>query len=100
MPTNRFPTGRESTCRRCSGVEGSIMRRFALPVAFATLTLLGTTGLATAVPAPPIELRAVVACSEGLQPLPPPDKECLAMNVLVGDLDIAGAGRQYPRDDT
>jgi hypothetical protein len=76
------------------------MRRFALPVVFATLTLLGSTGLATAVPAPPIELRAVVACSEGLQLLPPPDKECLAMDVLVGDLDIAGAGRQYPRDDT
>lgn len=75
------------------------MRQF-VRLVFAVLMLLGGTRLATAVPAPPIELRAVVACSEGLQPLPPPDKECLAKDVIVGDLDIAGAGHQYPRDDT
>jgi hypothetical protein len=69
-------------------------------IGFAVLGLLGSASLAIAVPAPPIELRAVVACSENLQPLPPPAKECLAKEVLVGDLNIAGAGRENPRAGT
>jgi len=66
----------------------------------AILNLLMADATASATPAPPIELRPVVKCSKGLQPLPVPDKECLSKDVLVGDLDIAGAGRQYPRNDT
>ena len=77
------------------------MRHFVQSVlGIAILGLLGSTRLAIAVPAPPIELRAVVACGEGLEPLPAPDKECLAKDVLVGDLEIGGAGRENPRADT
>jgi len=69
-------------------------------IGFAVLGLLGSARFAVAVPAPPIELRAVVPCSKGLQPLPAPDKDCLAQEVIVGDLDIGGAGPENPRVDT
>src|SRR5437870_5651903 len=77
------------------------MRGFVRSIAgFVVLGLLWPAKSTTAAPAPPIELRAIVPCGENLRSLPPPDKECLAKDVLVGDLDIAGIGRENPRDDT